>query len=102
MHPDARVRDESKQQYWAWGAAVPKTVHYLTRASGCAVKNIGGELQKRLCVSGGEHHLLDMVGTEENIFMREAGPTLVTTANVCCLSIILKCHYLVVSVAKYS
>ena len=63
---------------------------------------MGGELQKRLCVSGGEHHLLDRVGAEEHNFIGEAGPTLVTTANMCCFSVILEWHYLVVSIAKYS
>ena len=34
------------------------------------VETIGGELQKRLRVSGGEYHLLHRVGAEVRIFMR--------------------------------
>ena len=40
--------------------------------------------------------------SEVHIFMREGGPTLVTTANVCNISTILNCHCFVVSVAKYN
>ena len=64
---------------------------------------IGGELQKQLWVSGCEnlYHLLGRVGAEVHIYMGRGGSTSVTTANVYGVSTNLKCHYLVVSVAKY-
>ena len=64
---------------------------------------IGGELQKLLWVSGGEYHLLDMSygWGRAAYFYEKMSPTLVTTAIVFSFSAIFKCHYFVVSAAKY-
>ena len=45
--------------------------------------------------------MLDGVGADAHVFIREGGPTSFTAANVYCVSTNLKCHLFVVFVAKY-